>query len=127
MRGRRTIVAALVILAVTPTQARKHRDVNLALRGDLCNLFCQVALCAGSGPRPDVTACDPAHADLVVQLPPQSQIDVTIDIRRTRVHMRCLPPMLPCFTTCTTDADCALNGPSSRCVDGTCLAKLGCD
>jgi hypothetical protein len=61
---------------------------------------------------------------MVIQLPRTFQ---TITIRGTRVSLECFPKMLPCILPCASDADCALNGPISRCVDGMCEARLGCN
>jgi hypothetical protein len=138
-RGKLCVVAAalMVLLTAAFSDASKRRAILITTLSDACNYVCEFALCAGDGPRPDVTVCAPAaSADMVIQVQaatlgpfpgPPSQSGVTVNFRGTRIHLECVAKLSPCFPTCFIDADCTLNGPLSRCVDGTCQARLGCN
>jgi hypothetical protein len=101
------------------------KTVQLVALSDACVYpWCEFALCVGpQSEAPDVTPCDPPAADMVVRVSGQK----TLTIAGTRVILGCQARLLPCTAfPCTTDCDCATNGPLGQCIDGTCQGRLQC-
>ena len=129
-------------------RAEPARTVHLSGAADPYTERCRWALCVDRTVTPPTVAlCDAAATpDVMVSslatspVPPATgkltrpqhcargrwtppQVPLALDVQGTWVIVdNCFFVGSACRVTCTTDADCAVNGPSLRCVTGRCVS-----
>ena len=126
------VLASFVLSLLSPMAwARKPR--LLQAEADFCDLVCDFSLCVTGDRAPVVTLCTPGKATMSVLVPltltdgsMHGRNRVRVSIRGASVILVCLYPGPPCIPACLADAECAFNGPLSRCIRGTCVAHASC-
>jgi hypothetical protein len=132
MKPVRTATCAIAILVTLGDHApAAARTVTLTTPADPCQEVCLFPLCLTGTGAPRVSLCaEPARADIVVRSPvslnPLRPTPVHLRVFGARIRLVCFPVARPCRAICADQADCAFNGPFSRCVDGTCRLLAGC-
>jgi len=88
----------------------------------------RVSLClTGTGETRVGPCADPGRAIVFVRSPVvtlnrRRPLPVRLSLFGTRIRLVCRPVGAPCVPkSCTDQADCASNGPFSRCVNGECV------
>ena len=130
------LLLCLLVAATADVEARKRKTFTFWALADPCGFFCQFVLCADPVVDPNVMLCSGTAVEMVIQVPagaprpaptgPRSRRHVYIDVRGSRVYLKCQPTMLPCQAACTTDDDCRTNGTTSHCVFGFCQSTIDC-
>jgi hypothetical protein len=134
--ARLVLLLCLLAAVTTDVEARKRKTFRFMKVADPCGFFCQFVLCADPVIDPNVVLCSAPEVEMVIQIPagapqmvftgPRSRRDVFVEIRGSRVHLKCFQTMLPCQSTCTTDDDCRTNSSTSHCVFGFCESNIDC-
>jgi hypothetical protein len=136
----RCMLVARVLAVLAPAVATAASAFEVRAGGDLCNGTCELRLCLSGFDRPGLQRCgesEGAAPGIVVRMngfsvesPARSgpiRPDLRLRLRGVRAALTCDNSVLAsCQSRCGTDADCAGNGPLSRCTDGQCAATTAC-